>query len=439
MADPREFRGITLYDIKEPDRKQNFSKTPWSTRQKYVLDGLNMLNEEIGQTYIQRFSKEQRLYLFNVNTLEEVKLDLVPDQMAESYSSRVVSVSPFGVITPINFYIGGTSKQLSFGFSIHEDLQNIDGSVYTLTETLENMAKPVYRNGRLYDPIVYFQLGDQFIGKGHIETSFTYNKPYRNGRFVSVDVSMSFTFHEEFETDPVVLNDTYSAEVSPFSLQNIITEDFTFVDDFIKFQTDPDYFITQIFGNQKFKTYFNTVLTTIDEAGYSGDAAARAHLRFRNENERTAFAENLQASTLRTLLQGQNIEAGQQFSNPFALALIDLFFNLREVMFTARSENIGQFVLYYQNLNNALDELKNEYQTSYRQRAAGSAAGLDIDAGIGWYRQTKERTSGSVSVDFVVIRMSDAERNAFEELLNFFEKIVNDQIRFYESLRGAGN
>lgn len=440
MADPREFRGITLYDTQNNSTVKEFSKTPWSTSQKYVLDSINALTEEAGKSYIQRFSKEQRLYLLNINTLEEVKLNLVPDQMSESYSSKVVSVSPFGTVTPINFYVGGNSKQLSFAFNMHEDLQSIGNSIYNVIEVLENMAKPVYRNGRLYDPIVYFQLGDQFVGKGHIQASFSYSKPFRNGRFTVVDVSMSFTFHEEFENDPISLNDTFSSEVSPFALQNNITEDFTFVDDFIKFQTDPDYFITQVFDNQKFRTYFNTVLTTIDQAsqGYSG-LDARASFRFRNENERTTFAENLQSSTINTLLKGQMIENTQQFSNPFALALIELFFNLRDVMFEARSENIGQFIEYYVNLNKALQDLRNQYITSYRPGTT------NVNDGIGWYKQSSVRTfnlnpqfeTGNTAV--TVIRMSEAERDAFEELLVFLEKILTEQTRFYESLRGAGN
>jgi hypothetical protein len=35
--------------------------------------------------------------------------------------------------------------------------------------------------------------------------------------------------------------------------------------------------------------------------------------------------------------------------------------------------------------------------------------------------------------------MSDEEKRAFEELLNYFNRILTDQIRFYSSLAGAGN
>jgi len=405
--------------------REEFSKKPWSTDQRFTRNSIEFLNNEVKQAYIKRFNKEQELYIFNVNTLEEVSFKLIPDQMAESYSSKVVSISPFGVITPINFYVGGSSKSISFSFNMHEDLQSIGGSIYNLVTTLENMVKPVFRNNRLYDP--------------HIESSFSYNKPFRNGRFISVDVSMSFTFHEEFDTDPVVLNDTYAQELSPFALDSTITESYVSVDDFIKFQTDPDYFITQVFGNQKFKTYFNAVFTTIEEASIYGDAAARARLGFRNEDESASFNENLQSSTITNLANGQRVEESLYFSNPFSLSLLELFFNLRGVMFTVRDENIGRFLTAYENLKNALNELRRDYNTSYTTKTTGSVASTDIEAGIGWYRQRTKKTSGSVSVEFVVIRMSDAERAAFEELLDYFERILEDQIRFYESLRGAGN
>ena len=413
--------------------KEEFTKTPWTTNQSYARDiirqrqefSINPFNKPRLAT--ERLEKEEELFLYNVNTREELNLKLIPDQLAESYSPKIVSVTPFGVITPINFYVGGDEKTISFAFKIYEDFNNVGGSVYNVIKMLENMAKPVYANARLLEPIVYFQLGRQFVGMGHISTTFTYNKPFRNGRYTAIDVSMTFTFHEQFDDDPIVLNDTYTSDMSPFALDSAIADSNEFIDDFILFMGDPDYFITQVFGNQKFKTYFNTVVTSASEYMTTRN-------RSLDEMELEEFTKSLQSSIINPLLDGQEVEANLFFSNPFALSLIDLFFNLREVMFTARSVSISRFIEYFQNLKRAVVELREEYETSYR-RAVMAAPNDEI----GWYLRRIEGTVGPGATTAEWTQMSSVEREAFEDLLTFYESIIDSQIALYESLRGAGS
>ena len=361
--------------------KVEFTQRPSTTDQRYVIDSIpfpsaNNYQEGIARRefYTKRFTGEQRLYLYNINTQEETNLRLIPDSVSESYSPKIVSVTPFGVITPVNYYVGGGAKTVSFSFKMHEDLQNKGGSVYNVIETLENMVRPVYKNGQLFDPLVYFQLGEQFVGRGHISTSFSYNKPFRNGRYSMVEVSMTFTFHEEFEDDQVQYNDGYMADLSPNSIDSELVENYEFVDDFIKFQTDPDYFVTQIFESQKFRTYFNVVFTSVQE--YKGN-----YNRFDSEIEAAEFFEDLQSTTINQLVQGNEIAENNYFDNPFALDLITIVFEIREVMFNFRNIDINQFIISFQNLEGSLRDLRTRYETSYKSTSTGATI-EEISSGI---------------------------------------------------------
>lgn len=404
--------------------KSEFNQRPSTTDQRYVIDsipfpGANQYQRDARREfYTKRFTGEQRLYLYNINTQEETNLRLIPDSVSESYSPKIVSVTPFGVITPVNYYVGGGAKTVSFSFKMHEDLQNKGGSVYSVVETLENMVRPVYKNSQLFDPLVYFQLGEQFVGRGHISTSFNYNKPFRNGRYSMIDVSMTFTFHEEFEDDPIELNDGYVAELSSNSIDSDLVENYDFVDDFIKFQTDPDYFVTQIFGSQKFRTYFNAVFTTVQE--YKLTAAN--YRQFDSELDAAEFFDNLQSATVNELVQGNEITRNGYFDNPYGLGLIDLIFTLREVMFNARDTSIDEFILYFENIKNSFRDLRDRYKTSY--------FGFDD---YGWYQSTTAQETGGL------VQMSYKEKEAFEGLLDLFERLVDDQISLYSNLRGAGS
>ena len=75
------------------DYAQDFYANPWSSFQDYRKKQLTIIHQE----------REQDLFLYNINTKEEFRLSLIPDTLAESYSSRIVTQSPFGVAHPINY------------------------------------------------------------------------------------------------------------------------------------------------------------------------------------------------------------------------------------------------------------------------------------------------------------------------------------------------
>lgn len=376
--------------------EEKFNREPWSTNQSFMLSRLPGTARYT--LYTTRLDRESSLYLFNVNTQEEVKLRLIPDQVAESYNPRLVSVSPFGTVTPLNFYVGGEAKKISFSFNMHEDLQNVNGSIYDMVDLILKMLEPVYKEGILYDPLVYFQLGDQFAGKGHLEVSFTYNKPFRNGRYINVSCSMSFIFHEEFMEDPISLDDNYKVEFSPLSYNVDILEDEAAVDDFIKFQTDPQYYITQVFGDKKFETYFNKVAT----------------------RQGTSNAERGVSEVMQTILSGERVQASQYFKNQWAIDLINMFFDLGEILNTGY-EFLGNVTIY-----SNLMILYNSYLTFKEEYYASG----------GLYRFVQ--TVGYEEV-VLYLQMSDEEMSAFEELLSLFENTIDHQIAAYSDLMGGGN
>jgi len=232
------------------------------------------------------------MFLYNINTEEEIKLMLIPDSLSEQYSSRIIKESGiYGRVKPINFYTGGNSKKLSFSFNLHEDLNSIDGSLYKLLKTLKSMSKPIISGSRdmIQEPIVYFQMGDQFAGLGHINTQYTLNKPYRKntlisngGRYAFASVSITFIFHEEFLTSK---NSISSTGESVFTSTEINLEDaysnfiqgngsalVTSIDDFVQEIEGGDYYITQTFANEKLLGGFLNAIMKDDrytESGYT--------------------------------------------------------------------------------------------------------------------------------------------------------------------------
>lgn len=234
---------------------------PWTTKQNFMA-GESQLNIVVPNTI-------SSLFLYNINTRESVELKLVPDQIAETYSQKIVSISPFGILHPINYYVGGNEKTLDFDFDMHEDLSynNIDGSIYTLIAKIKYMSQPTSSVNRLNPPLVYLQLGTQFAGKGHLSTTFGFKKPFSGGRYKSISCSLQFVFHEVFNT-PVtglffdntteeILGDSYSITTVPesFSAKDISIEDF------YSMYFDYDYIKTQSFANEKIRGVFNLVAT----------------------------------------------------------------------------------------------------------------------------------------------------------------------------------
>jgi hypothetical protein len=428
--------------------KEQFNNNPWTTDQSFVISSLPISSGQATKLSIINLNKQNTLYLFNLNNFEEVKIELIPDNIAEEYSPKIVSVDPFGTITPINFYVGGNSKNISFNFDLYEDyydpiekkvsanLSKSNGSIYDLIKILQNMTKPYYANGILFDPIVYFQLGDQFVGKGHIDFSFDYNKPYRNGRYTVIKCGMSFTFHEEFEDDPINLNDTYSSETTAFSFNSNLLNDFVSIEDFVKFQYDPQYFVYQVFSNRKVSGYFTQYV--ISQIGTFAN-----NPRFDSRAEYVQERNNYLNNSLNVFLSGERITKPTAiFQNTFAIDLFNLFFELSDDILTKAPFVTLQATV--QNLTTLLNKAS-DLETTFKTNVPPIYLRITYDRSNigGWY---PSQTFFKIQVDVRVfadeakwVQMTAAEKTAFQELLNYFNELVTKFKNIYSELLGAGS
>jgi len=198
--------------------KPFYTNPPWTFKQErpeYIIDKLD-------------FSKPTSLYLYNINTAEWVIIPVIPDSLSASYSANFQSVTTHGLIRPVRYYTGGSEKSVSFTIKVHEDLQyeysntksdeyaNTKSNLYALIDVIKRLSEPNtdHVNQVLLPPKVYFQLGNQFAGTGHIDTSVSFSVPFRNGRYIMADISFTFTFHEIFESNKLTMEITRPGELT---------------------------------------------------------------------------------------------------------------------------------------------------------------------------------------------------------------------------------
>lgn len=151
---------------------------------------------------------ESSLYLYSFNRKEQIHLKLVPQSVSTTHLPRYTSQSPYASARPINFYVGGTSKRISFTIDLHEqDKASVrDGeSVYDLVEKLKGFSIATQGKKRVEDPLIYLQIGGHFAGKGHLETQIEYRLPIREGRYQHIVVGFTFTYHEEYEETEIYI------------------------------------------------------------------------------------------------------------------------------------------------------------------------------------------------------------------------------------------
>ena len=197
--------------------KPFYTNPPWTFKQErpeYIIDKLD-------------FSKPTSLYLYNINTAEWVIIPVIPDSLSASYSANFQSVTTHGLIRPVRYYTGGSEKSVSFTIKVHEDLQyeysntksdeyaNTKSNLYALIDVIKRLSEPNtdHVNQVLLPPKVYFQLGNQFAGTGHVDTSVSFSVPFRNGRYIMADISFTFTFHEIFESNKLTMEITRPGEL----------------------------------------------------------------------------------------------------------------------------------------------------------------------------------------------------------------------------------
>lgn len=195
-----------------------YTNPPWTFKQEspeYIANLERQIIDELD------FSKPTSLYLYNVNTEEWVIIPVIPDSLSASYSANFQSVTTHGLIRPVRYYTGGSEKSVSFAIKMHEDLQyrylntsdeyaNTKGNLYALIDVIKKLSEPNTDHVRqvLLPPKVYFQLGNQFAGTGHVDTSISFSVPFRNGRYIMADISFTFVFHEIFRSNELTVETT---------------------------------------------------------------------------------------------------------------------------------------------------------------------------------------------------------------------------------------
>lgn len=295
----------------------------------------------------------QTLYLLNINTVGtgsevEIALKLFPDTVTEQYSARMIQEAPFGSFSPRNFYVGGSGKVLSFSFTLIEDENSAIGidekeTLYNLLHNLKGMSAPVYDavSETIKPPIVYFQLGEQFAGRGHISTSISHKGPYRDGRYILADIAMTFTYHEEFESDTIITADLMSGYVEPSDLLADITDMNDSVEDFIKTNLDYDYIIKQVFTDSKLTKYLNVNNIQYDSQGnmtYKQGIITRTGDIYNTEHK-----------------------YGGEWAAERATEVLRLFEKFRAVM-TLTNSTMSARVTNFKVLKKEIDELRNSYR-----------------------------------------------------------------------------
>jgi hypothetical protein len=396
--------------------REDWNKTPWSTDQSFYAT----------EYIITNLKSVSSLYLYNLNTKEQINIRMVPESIAEKYSPKIVSVSPFGIIHPINFYVGGDSKSISFSFSLHEDY-NAEDNMYTFVDRLKRLSEPVDINGYVEGPLVYLQLGSQFAGKGHITTSIEFEKPYRNGRYIYANCSMDFVFHEEFDNDVVSVSEDsdYTFEMSPYAYEGDLgpLENF---EDFVRITYDDDYFIESIFGDKKVQKFLNVIEEVITVDDY---------------NAYDSYDETDARQDFNNILSGDFRVPGEDnmvyYKNTYILDMFRIMDDVKKAI-----NPIFPMIVIHNNLvllRNRLTELRSEfftnsYLTEEQKYEAVYYNGYTQEEAddYGWYYDYSYGAN-------TYRHSTDSEKSTFFELYDYFVSILNALIGFYDSANYAGD
>lgn len=140
----------------------------------------------------------------------DLMFNLVPQKLNYSYSPNFSEQSILGRPSPLFLYTGGSDQTYSFSITIHEDMMTPSqltkySSLEGLIDVIKSLSYPSLKDRN--DPSsgfesslrdVYFQLGS-ITGLGIINTSVTWKKPLRAGKYVLADISFTVTITEPFE------------------------------------------------------------------------------------------------------------------------------------------------------------------------------------------------------------------------------------------------
>lgn len=147
-----------------------------------------------------------KLYFYRLdrkgNKAIEINLDIIPQNIKYSYSSSFASQA-LGKPSPAFLYTGGSDATYSFSIDIHEDmLPSGYNNIVEFVDKIKQLSYPAEREAKsqTYEEslrTVYFQIGS-IAGKGSVNTSVTWQKPFRNGNYVMATIGFTIVVEHRF-------------------------------------------------------------------------------------------------------------------------------------------------------------------------------------------------------------------------------------------------
>lgn len=125
----------------------------------------------------------------------QIEINTIPQSVAYDYSPNFSEFDMLGRLSPVYLYTGGSDKTYSFSITIHEDMEEVSrhGTIIDFVDKLKSLSYPTKNTkGLPYLKDVYFQVGN-ITGVGIVNTSVSWKKPFRNGRYVMADISFTIT------------------------------------------------------------------------------------------------------------------------------------------------------------------------------------------------------------------------------------------------------
>lgn len=144
-----------------------------------------------------------KLYFYKNNidkSITEIIIDLIPQEVAYSYSANFHAQAALGRLSPLYIYKGGSDIELSFSVKLHEDFGNIRSTYKTLDNLvtqLKSLSYPSVNGGALENVVFYLgELG----GEGIVNTSVSWEKPFRDGKYIVANISFNIIVLKQYPT-----------------------------------------------------------------------------------------------------------------------------------------------------------------------------------------------------------------------------------------------
>lgn len=378
---------------------------------------------------------ETGVFIYNLNTDEYVKFMVVPDTLAENYKPTFHTESNiYGRSTPLYFYTGGGDKTLSFSFTLHEDLlpryesrdQDTKTDIYKFLEQIQELAEAQIKNvgtdtQTLREPQVYLEIGNQFAGKGFVEILWNYKTPYRNEKYIVVDMTIKFTYVLDYETPTTEL---YAGG------DEVLTQDFTFnldidaiksasyygvgggkyLENFVPEYLDYEYIRSYVWETQKlYESYSFTALSMSD---------------FEFQLQWSNLTFSAKSASLTVTMFGRFNNLGQNLGEfekktPFFLAALSTYYI--EIVNILRPD-ISQVDRF-----RALNIL--------RERVVNLSLFYNVTGGDINFRYSQQHEIHDTADS---LRMTDSEKKLFEQEIDKLQRIITTQQAVLTQLVGGG-